>query len=188
MWRTSPVETAPAVHVGAGQLEEPERVVAQTNVTDKRRGALAAWAEGLRAGPVVDVEHPRDDGEPHAKHDARATFHDCVGGVKPRPTARISRESECLRRGASAHLPSSLVGRAARAGANGRLRNEAGGAGAFRRDAAPTLALLLLWHVQTLVDLQTALHSMTFREMFQWFAAACRSGFISTPGRALSGG
>lgn len=188
MWRTSPVETVPAVHVGARHLEEIERFLAQTSATHRRRRLLAVRVEGLRAGTVADFEQPRDDREPHVRNVARETFHDCVGGVKPRPTARIGRESECLRRGASAHPPSSVVGRAARAGANGRLRNEAGGAGAFRRDAAPTLALLLLWHVQTLVDLQTALHSMPFREMFQWFAVACRSGFVSTPGRALSGG
>lgn len=101
---------------------------------------------------MADFEQPREDGEPHGRNDARATFRDCVGRVTPRPKARISRESGCIRRGASAHPPSSVVGRAARAGANGRLRNEAGGAGAFRCDAAPTLALLLLWHVQTLVD------------------------------------
>ena len=130
-----------------GYLEEIERVFAQTNVTDKRRRVLAVQVEGLCAGTVADFEQPRDDREPHAGNDARATFHDCVGGVTPRPTARISRESGCIRRGASAHPPSSVVGRAARAGANGRLRNEAGGAGTFRRDAAPTLALLLLWHV-----------------------------------------
>lgn len=129
-----------------------ERFVEQTSVADKQRRVLVVRVEGPRAGPVVDVKYPRDEGEPHAGQHARVTFRECVAGVTPRPTARISRESGCIRRGASAHPPSSVVGRAARAGANGRLRNEAGGAGAFRCDAAPTLALLLLWHVQTLVD------------------------------------
>ena len=119
---------------------------------DQRHRVLAVQVDGLCPGPMADFEQPRDDGEPHVPDDAGATFHDCVGGVTPRPAERISRESGCIRRGASAHPPSSVFGRAARAGANGRLRNEAGGAGAFRRDAAPTLALLLLCHVQTLVD------------------------------------
>ena len=135
-----------------GYLEEIERVFAQTNVTDKRHRVLAVQVEGLCAGPVADFEQPRDDGEPHVPNDAGATFHDYVGGVTPRPTARMGRESGCIRRGASAQPPSSVVGRAARAGANGRLRYEAGGAGAFWRDAAPTLALLVLSHIQTLVD------------------------------------
>lgn len=129
-----------------------EPFVEQTSAADKQRRVLAVGVEGSRAGRAVDVEHPRDEGKPHAGQHARATFRECVAGVTSRPTARIGGESGCIRRGASAHPPSSVFGRAARAGANGWLRNEAGGAGAFQCDAAPTLALLLLWHVQTLVD------------------------------------
>jgi len=58
-----------------------EPFVGQTRVTDKQRRVLAVGVEGSRAGRAVDVEHPRDEGEPHAGQHARATFRECVAGV-----------------------------------------------------------------------------------------------------------